>query len=808
MLRSASVLSLGLVVLAPAQEPPALTASPTRGEAVRIDGRDDEVFWTRCQVATGFRQTNPEQNVAASQPTEVRVAFDSTALYFFALMRDSQPECIVRQLMRRDLQRPSDRFRVDIDSRNDHRTAVRFEVNAAGIQADALLSKDEIWANWNWNAVWESAVVTHDSGWSAELRIPTSALRFTVSAEPVFGINFQRTISRISEGSGWAITDNISCPYVSRFGHLVGLDGLQPKQPAAFLPYVSLRNAANRYEGGLFRLGDVVWATGLDLVWSPSGAVTLNAAVNPDYGQVEADKVVLNLTTVETYLPEKRPFFMESADLFTTPYELFYSRRVGAPPSLSTPIPDGGSQLHRPAGTALLGAAKLTTQSPNGFRIGLLECAVAESRALVQDSLGARSEPVVQPYTLCQVGRLQKTSANGSAVGAFATALNRDDLRDVYTGGIDWDLGLHDKLWRLQGQVVGSADLADSENGLGGQAKFIRNGDGNWDANIRAFYNAPQLDLNHLGYLNLYDRQGTDANVAVNIPVRGRLRHSYVSSGLSQYWNCSGAPTTSEVRFSSYLEASNVVTALGGTLKLPVYDDRVAGDGGPLVGEHAQVTGNARLDLFGGHPFASFSRVTYSPGSDNGSSWKLDQTFNVRAFHRLCLQLNAVYTEQTQLRRWVSHTADSAGNRADVLGRLDYTNLDLGTECMLMISPRFSIQLNNQLLFGRGSYGDFRLMAGAYGEAPLGGVLPPDSPDFSRTVCNTTLLLRWEWHAGNVVYAAWTQSISAESVPESTLFEQSIDALRTEKSSNTFYAKAVFRFAGGKGERGRGRRHD
>ena len=283
------------------------------GTAIEIDGRLQEEAWRSAPPATEFWQRDPDEGERATERTELRVLYDNNAIYVGLRMFDREPDKVTRRLSRRDDEwADADRVIVNLDPRHDHLTGASFEVTAAGVRRDAILY-DDTRRDDSWDGVWHTAVSTDAEGWTAELRIPFSQLRFSASEE-TWGINVSRVIRRKNEETWLVLVPKNERGVVSRMGHLAGLENINPKTPLELLPY-SLTRAefvAPEDDADPFNDGSRTFAgVGLDAKWGLTGNVTMDATVNPDFGQVELDPEVINLTTMETFFPEKRPFFTE-----------------------------------------------------------------------------------------------------------------------------------------------------------------------------------------------------------------------------------------------------------------------------------------------------------------------------------------------------------------------------------------------------------------------------------------------------------------------------------------------------------------
>ncbi|HEX7239504.1 MAG TPA: DUF5916 domain-containing protein, partial [Longimicrobiaceae bacterium] len=338
--------------------------------APRIDGRLDDEAWAAAVPITEFTQVDPVEGAPASERTEARVLFDDDALYVGVRLYDRHP--VSARLGRRDMPiGDSDWVGLMIDSYHDHRTAFGFDLNPAGVRRDEIKIIDV--DDNSWDPVWEGATSVDSAGWSAEYRIPFSQLRFSPRDEQTWGIQVERIIRRNQEYSVSAFTPKKERGGVPRYGHLEGLRGVRPGRRLEVLPYTVARAEYVDPAGNPFRTdSEYGTSAGVDLKYRVTSNLTLDATVNPDFGQVELDPADVNLSAYETFFQEKRPFFVEGADAFafgtgSGASNLFYSRRIGRTPQLFAP--GAAEEL---SATTILGAAKLSGKTA-GWSVGVME---------------------------------------------------------------------------------------------------------------------------------------------------------------------------------------------------------------------------------------------------------------------------------------------------------------------------------------------------------------------------------------------------------------------------------------------------
>src|SRR5439155_13975352 len=387
-----------------------------------------------------------------SQRTEFRVVYDSTTLYVKVRAFDTEAGKIVSYLTRRDADSPSDWLRVLVDSYYDKRTAYEFAVNPAGVK------QDRYWYNDNnrddgWDAVWDVKVSRDSGGWSAEFHIPFSQLRFSPNGSNTFGIAVSRSIGRLNETSTWPLLARSATGYVSSFGELGGLSMRGSTKKLELVPYTVASLTRQRPGANpLLSSSAGQGAVGLDVKYALTPGLTFTSTFNPDFGQVEADPAVVNLTAFETFFNERRPFFVEGSgnfrfdsDCWDGPCSLFYSRRVGRAPQGTDVLPSGdGIYTEYPAQSTILGAGKLTGRVGQ-FSIGVMHAvSQEETGTALQD--GVRSQAAIQPTTNYTVGRARREFANQSSIGVMMTSTNRrlpvglKFLPDhAYAGGVDFD---------------------------------------------------------------------------------------------------------------------------------------------------------------------------------------------------------------------------------------------------------------------------------------------------------------------------------------------------------------------------------
>src|SRR2546421_6147544 len=391
-----------------------------------IDGRDDDEVWRDVTRISDFQEWRRSEGGLRKLPTEAKIAYDAANLYVFVRAFDPHPASIITVLARRDYFTPSDMIWLFLDSYHDRRTGFEFGVNPSGVKLDAQIYNDGN-EDFAWDAVWDVATHIDSAGWTAEFRILLSQSPYGRQRVHTFGFTIDRDLYRYSQRVSWPLFRQSQAGFVSQFGEIQGLEGLQAPRRLEAAPYLVTKNVSEFSSTGLGRSQDVT--VGGDLKYLVASNLKLDATINPDFGQVEADPAVLNLTAFETFFTEQRPFFVAGRGLFQFDVNcnnvncggegLVYSRRIGRPPEVST-YADSTS----PAFTRIIGAGKLTGRLPGGLTLGVLDA--------VTQHVGGVGGKTIEPTTNYGVVRLRQDLRGGeSSIGAIVTAVNRDN--DAFT---------------------------------------------------------------------------------------------------------------------------------------------------------------------------------------------------------------------------------------------------------------------------------------------------------------------------------------------------------------------------------------
>ena len=736
--------------------PPVLEAERVSDAEMRIDGRAVEAAWKRAPVATHFVQYQPGDGEPATERTEARVLYGDDAIYVAIRAYDSQPDQIVGYLTRRDQDSYSDLVGVIIDSYFDRRTAFHFQVNPVGVKTD-IYRFDDTNEDSGWDAVWDAATSRDAEGWTAEFRIPYSQLRFKDRPVQTWGINFVRAIARKHETVVWAPLTRRESAVVSKFGELRGLEGLRAPNHLEIIPYTlaRLERAPGDAKNPFYSPDATAGAVGADVKYGVTSNLTLDVTLNPDFGQVEADPAQVNLTAFETFLPERRPFFLEGASIYrfgialgdgdNANESLFYSRRIGRAPQGSPD--DQGGYVDAPEQTTILGAWKLSGKTAGGWSIGALQALTAEETARVAPAQAPRMREAVEPFTNYGVLRLQKDFRQGrSALGVIATTVNRDrgvadqlGLRaGAWTGGLDFRHRFAGERYSVDGYILGSyvrgsqdAIAATQESAahyyqrpdaesftfdptrtsLSGGSAYLsvaKIGGGHWRFSTGLHTRSPGFEVNDIGYLRDADSFTNWAWVAYRQTTpQGPFQSWNLNTNGWTSWNYDGNHVGLGGNVNGSAQFKNFWNAYAGVNRdASAYSGRAL-RGGPLF----KVEGSTNFWAGVSTNSQKVVSINLNGSGDvrsESDSWSLGVSPGVsfRPSGRASFRVGTSLSRNVDDRQWVG---DFEGTRTDyVFGRIDQTTVGLATRVDYAFSSTLSLQVYAEPFVSAGHYSSFK----------------------------------------------------------------------------------------------------
>lgn len=800
---------------------------------IRLDGRLDEAAWGRAPVTNIRTQIDPLEGQPASQRTDVRVLYDDEALYVGARLHDSG--AVSSRLGRRDMNLgDSDWFGVMLDSYHDHRTAFGFDVNPAGVQRDEVKTIED--DDNSWDAVWRVATSVDSGGWTAEYRIPFNQLRFRPDSALTWGVQFERIIGRNHEYSASTFIPKSAPGGVPAYGHLAGLRALRPGSPLELLPYVVSRGEYVDPGDNPYRSrSEYSSSFGLDLRYRVASNLTVNASVNPDFGQVEVDPAVVNLGVYETFFDEKRPFFLEGSEIFdfasenTAGGQMFYSRRIGRQPTLDAPT----GEADIPRATTILGAGKLSGKI-GGWSVGTLAALTNDEEARYRDADGIDRKFAVEPRTMFLVSRARRELAGGrSMIGGMVTAvhraLNTAGLRselgsDAETMGVDFRRETADRMWALNGDVAttlvrGSREAmlgvqrasnhffqrpdashlavdssATSLFGYGVGLALDRQGGEHWRGGLAGALTSPGYEVNDLGFGSRTDRVDAEGEIEYNENRPGALLREWsVDLNLRSEHNFAGEPILTRAELDYDLTTLGYWDFRAGlTRQFRSFDDRLT-RGGPMAIRPAEWSGGVSVESDDRRAVTGEADLDASRDAAGGWGWELSTSVGLKPSDRWSLEVGPTFSRSFNAAQYRRSEIDPAYaptyGRRYIFAPLRQTELGLETRFNVAFTPKLSLETYVQPLISTGDFADpVQLVAArTFDFAPYAGPVPAD--DFNFRSLRGNSVLRWEWREGSTFYLAWQQSRSGEAPLGDFDFRRDTRTLLEMRPDNIFIVK-------------------
>ena len=835
--------------------PPAVLAQTTstsapdssaRASAVRaqrapvIDGREDDAVWRSAPTTSDFREFQPTEGKDPRFRTEFKAAYDDRNLYVFVRAFDPHPDSIMRALSRRDVRGPSDQLKLMIDSYFDRRSGYEFAVNPDGVKRDYAMYNDRDEDD-SWDAIWDAGVRVDSTGWTAEFRIPLSQLRFSSRQSHTFGFAIWRDIERYKERVGWPTYSQTRNGLVSQLGRLEGIEGISPPRRLEVTPYTvaknvsrqSVINSASSYER--VQQG----TAGADIKFGVTPNIMLDATVNPDFGQVEADPAVLNLSAFETFFQEKRPFFVEGTGLYSFGVNcnivncsgegLFYSRRIGRQPQLLGAYGDASS----PTATPILGASKLTGRLPGGLSFGVLEAITAHSNG-TQDR-------TIEPQTSYTVLRAQQEfRGGGTTIGAIGTGVSRSIdqwtisslRRSAYVGGTDFTHKFPGGKYEMSGSFMLSSVSGDAaviaatqtdpvhyyqqpdaglpydpaRTTLSGDAEEIHFGKmGGGIVRFQTSYQrrSPGFEINDLGFLRRSDQQSHATWFALQFRKPTKVYRSF-QMNFNEWndWTIRGLMTETGFNTNSHMNLqNNWWVHAGGT---------VSGIAGQSVCDRCSRGGPAVRRSQAIYPWFGFNwddRSRIAPylflnlgrgdeGKTHFVGYNTGADFRPSSAVQMSVGVDVNMSDDDN--QWYGNFDDAAGTHYS-FAHLKQETYSLSTRLSYTMSPALTLQLYAQPFVTKGTYSNVRELsatprAPSYDQRYVPFSPPPGSDvgfNFKQLRSNT--VVRWEYRPGSTMFVVWThgrQSFLPSAGGKS--WRQEYDDLFGLHPDNTFLIKLAY----------------
>jgi hypothetical protein len=751
---------------------PTPTALATRRVgAILLDARLDEPTWRAATPITAFTQVDPDEGKPATQRTEVRFLYDDDALYVGAKMYDDHGAAgVTTRLVRRDASFDSDYLDIEIDGYHDHLSRAIFQVNPSGAKADQI-GVGTSCCDASWDPVWEAVTHIDEDGWTAEIRIPYSQLRFSRDSVQVWGLQIGRLIKRRDEGDVWSFTRKDEAGGPSRYGHLFGIHIPASAAHLELLPYVVTKSSsiAGAADDPFNRRGRPTMRAGLDLKDRLTSNLTLDATLNPDFGQVEVDPAVLNLSAYETFFPEKRPFFIEGAQVFdfsnhacnfcdnSQDMNAFYSRRIGRPPTGASLATDNYAFADVPDATTILGAGKITGRTARGYTLGLLNAVTGRATADVQTATGQRASQEVEPLADYFVGRVKRDFLDGNLVAGgvvSGVARNIDETfapllaRHAELVGHDlfYSTRSHAYSWRMQAALTNVSgdprevllrqessaryfqrpDRGAGSGGLfsnrldstttslrgGGLYTRLAKETGSWFGETSFDTRTPGYESNDYAFQTRADYIFTNVNAGKTWNTPTAWYHQFIALGGAQMIrNYEGDRTQADYHVFAEGTTPQLWNFMGMYIDTPSSIDDRQLRGGPAVRSAHSHYVNTYLSTDSRHAFIANAGLNYYWDDKGGNNPSVNVGVTYRPDANVSLSFGPSWYRSHNYAQFVSTVGDSTarsfyGTRY-VMAVLDQPVLGLDTRASVTFSPTMTLEVYAQPFFAAGRYHNF-----------------------------------------------------------------------------------------------------
>jgi hypothetical protein len=755
----------------PAKVVSAVTVDPG---AIQVDGQLDESAWRTAAAAEDFTQQSPNEGQPASQRTVVRFLVSSDALYIGARMYDELGRRgVVSRLVRRDASAESDELTIILDTFHDHLGQTLFRINPAGVRRDAY-GPAGAFTDYSWDPVWEAKTAIDSLGWTAELRVPLAQLRYGADTVQTWGLQIERSVNRLNERAMWAFWGLNESGGPTYFGHLTGVRVQRAPGRAEFQPYVVGRstNSPPPDPADPFKDSHALdYRFGADFKYLLTSNLTVSGTINPDFGQVEVDPAVVNLSAFETFFEEKRPFFIEGRGLFrfgslwcffcsnTSSLSLFHSRRIGRTPQGADLAQDAGDFADVPENTTIIGAAKITGQTPGKWSIGALNAVTGRERAAVQPPGGGRIGVDVEPFTNYFVGRLAKDLRDGNwQVAGFATSV----IRSLDDGSLRARLhrhaesfGLAQELWLAQrkyfimtqlavSQVAGEpsailraqqssaryfqrpdrqagvnglfTDRLDSTltamRGFGGYARIAKES-GEWRWELSTNFRSPGFETNDIGFLTRADYWWMNANLhrAFNKPTSWYRSIGFTVGGQQQY-NFDGDLNDRQFHTSIGITFPNYWGAFTFWIHRPSLLDERLTRGGPVVRSPHSNFNYFNLSTDSRKSISADFNLDRGCDGDGMCDISGNVGLTLRPVSNIQLSLSPSVSRNRTAQQYVTAvddpTATAFYGRRYVFAELEQRSVSMNTRLNLTFTPDLTLEVFAQPFISSGRYTRFK----------------------------------------------------------------------------------------------------
>ncbi|WP_309642720.1 DUF5916 domain-containing protein [Flavobacterium sp.] len=733
------------------------TKALSEHESPTMDGLINEKCWDIVDWSSEFIEHEPDENTTPTEQTKFKIIYDKKYLYIAYRCYDKDPAGIVKRMSRRD-GFEGDWVEINIDSYHDKRSGFSFTASVSGVKGDEFISNNG--NNWDgsWNPIWYLKTNIDEEGWTAELKIPFSQLKFGNDKEQIWGIQVQRRYFRAEERSTWQRIPLDAAGWVSEFGELHGLKDIEPQKQIEIQPFfASQLNTYPEEKGNPFRDGsDAKINGGLDAKIGVTNDLTLDLTINPDFGQVEADPASIALDGFQIFFEERRPFFVENKNIFNFKFadnqdNLFYSRRIGRSPQREDFI-DSNEFIDAPKNTTILGAAKFSGKTKNGWSLGVLESVTDKEFAEV-DNAGDRREEIVEPLTNYFVGRAQKDFNNrNSFIGGIFTATNRnlqgEELnflrKSAYTAGIDFQHNWKNRKYYFSGNVVTSRvegskeaitrtqrslthlfqridashvevdDNRTSLTGTGGRFEMGKSSEGHWRYTGIMMWRSPELELNDVGFLRQADEVRQFGIVTYQtLKPFGKFRKVFTRFEQFSSYDFDGNYNRMQYTLTSNVNLKSNWNINGQLVYKPrIYSNTVL-QGGPRFRYSEEFFQYINFGSDGRKKISFYGGIYHSEGRNSSFSYmEYDGGITYQPINALTISLSPNFQINKSKTQFVPD-AGFGDTRRYVTAALSQQTLNATIRVDYCINPNLTIQYYGQPFISRGKYQSFNYVSDA-----------------------------------------------------------------------------------------------
>ena len=802
-----------------------------------IDGKDEDAVWRTAPPITGFKQWQPTEGKEPRFKTEAKVAYDASNLYVFVRAFDPHPDSIIKLLERRDSFTPSDMVWLFVDSYHDKRTGYEFGVNAAGVKIDQAVYDDGN-EDGAWDAVWDAATRIDSLGWTAEFRIPLSQMRYSRDRSHIFGFTIDRDIYRYSERVVWPVFSQSKSGLISQLGKLDGLDDLETPRRLEAMPYVVTKSASQITNNAYGQKANL--AVGGDVKYRVMSNLTLDATINPDFGQVESDPSVLNLSAYESFFDERRPFFVAGRGLFRFDVNcsavncngetLYYSRRIGRTPELAGVY--GDTVPLQP--TTILGAAKLLGRFPHGTTVGVLDA--------MTERVTSPGDTTYEPRSNFGVVRATQDFRGGnSAIGGMFTAVNRNVdswsspylAKSAYVGALDFRHRFLSNNYEISGSLDQSRVQGSRAVILSTQTDGVHNYQ-RPDAALPLDSNATQLtgdaeefrfgktggqhllfetdyqrrsagfEVNDLGFLRRADQVSWNTWMGFfDRHQRKYYNRFQLNNNWWQYWTTDGLPLEAAYNTNVHITFKNnwgwhqgvTIGQLGTT-----YDDRSA-RGGPAIRQDSYISPWLSINGNDRRAVVPYFNANYFKGDDGrNTSWNFSPEIDYKFFGRFSSSLSFSWSHNIADNQWYGNFTDATGTHY-TFAHLDQTTTATTLRLNYTFTPDVSFQAYMQPFVSKGTYSNVRQLSATpradnYDDryAPFNDLsITSDPGGFNFKAFQSNMVFRWEYNPGSTLFLVWNQGRQGfNPIEGNQSFHGDVRDLFSLHPANTFLVKVSY----------------